>query len=112
MKNKHPALYAFIRRLFLLILIAMVGLTIASQYLGWKVSPEPLMNRVMTTAQSIVSAAGQGFSDYLYRLKLRSNIEYEYNQLKAQNDELTLKSLLYDEVVEENSQLRALLGEY
>ena len=45
-------------------------------------------------------------------MKLRSNIEYEYNQLKAQNDELTLRSILYEELEQENTQLRALLGEY
>ena len=31
-------------------------------------------------------------------MKLRSNIEYEYNQLKAQNDEPTLRSILYEEL--------------
>ena len=41
------------------------------------------------------SQASQNISSYLYRVKLRSNIEYEYNQLKAQNDELTLRSILY-----------------
>ena len=59
-----------------------------------------------------MSQASQNISSYLYRVKLRSNIEYEYNQLKAQNDELTLRSILYEELEQENTQLRALLGEY
>ena len=42
----------------------------------------------------------------------KSNIEYEYNKLRAQNDELMLRSILYEDLEEENAQLRALLGEF
>lgn len=70
------------------------------------------MARIITPLQSAVSGATQAVSNYLYRIKLRRNIEYEYNQLKAQNDELILRSILYEELEEENAQLRALLGEY
>ena len=112
MKTKHPALYAFVRRSVLFLLVVMLALTILHQYLGIGFSPEPLFNRIATIGQSVFAAVRQGASDYLYRLKLRGNIEYEYNQLKAQNDELILRSLLYEEVVEENRQLRVLLGEY
>lgn len=112
MKNRHPVLYIALKRALLLILILMLGLTVYSQYSGLRFSPEPVFNLAMTTLQRAVSKATQFFSDYVYRIKLRSNIEYEYNLLKAQNDELTLKTILYNEVVEENTRLRALLGEY
>ncbi|MBR1408505.1 MAG: rod shape-determining protein MreC [Clostridia bacterium] len=112
MRNKHPVLFRFIRRAFVLFLILLMALTIYHQSTGGLFSPEAILNTGMTVLQRTVSAATQYVGGYLYRLKLRSNIEYEYNQLKAQNDELILKSLLYDEVVEENTQLRALLGEY
>ncbi|MCR4707004.1 MAG: rod shape-determining protein MreC [Clostridiales bacterium] len=95
-----------------IVILLSVGLTIYHQSTGGLVSPEPLFARVMSLGQRAVSAARQAVTDYLYRVKLRSNIEYEYNQLKAQNDELILQTILYDEVVEENRQLRALLGEY
>ena len=97
---------------FVLILIAAMALTIYHQSTGGLFSPEAILNTGITVAQRALSGVTQYVSGYLYRVKLRSNIEYEYNQLKAQNDELILKSLLYDEVVEENVQLRALLGEY
>ena len=114
MKNKHPLLYSFIRRTIVLALIALMALTAYSQSTGSLISlsPESFLSRIITPIQGAVSQIGHAISGYLYRVKLRSNIEYEYNQLKAQNDELTLRSILYEELEEENTQLRALLGEY
>lgn len=111
-KNKHPFLYALIRRGIVLLLLALMILTIYEQSTGTLISPESTLARALAPVQSLVSSMTQGISGYLYRVKLRSNIEYEYNQLKAQNDELVLRSLLYEELEEENTQLRALLGEY
>ena len=111
-KNKHPFLYALIRRGIVLLLLVLMILTIYEQSTGTLISPESTLARVLAPVQSLVSRVTQGISGYLYRVKLRSNIEYEYNQLKAQNDELILRSILYEELEEENAQLRALLGEY
>ena len=111
-KNKHPFLYALIRRGIVLLLLVLMILTIYEQSTGTLISPESTLARVLAPVQSLVSGVTQGISGYLYRVKLRSNIEYEYNQLKAQNDELVLRSLLYEELEEENTRLRALLGEY
>lgn len=93
-------------------LLALMALTIYHQSTGMLASPESTLSGLITPIQGFVSRITQEISNYLYRLKLRSNIEYEYNQLKAQNDELILRSLLYEELEEENAQLRALLGEY
>ena len=111
-KNKHPFLYALIRRGIVLLLLVLMIMTIYEQSTGTLISPESTLARVLAPVQSLVSRVTQGISGYLYRVKLRSNIEYEYNQLKAQNDELILRSLLYEELEKENAQLRALLGEY
>ncbi len=108
MKKKHPFLYNVIRRSIVVILLAMMVLTAYNQSTGSLISPEGFLAKIITP----VSQASQNISSYLYRVKLRSNIEYEYNQLKAQNDELTLRSILYEELEQENTQLRALLGEY
>ena len=110
--NKHPFLYALIRRGIIMILLVVMVFMFYEQYSGADLMIKSTLSRFITPLQSFVSQATQGISDYLYRIKLRSNIEYEYNQLKAQNDELVLRSLLYEELEEENAQLRALLGEY
>lgn len=112
MKKKHPFLYTVLRRTIILVLLVMMLITAYSQSSGGIGSPEGLFSKIITPVQNFVSQVGQTFSNYLYRVKLRSNIEYEYNQLKAQNDELVLRSILYEELEEENEQLRALLGEY
>ena len=111
-KNKHPFLYALIRRGIVLLLLVLMIMTIYEQSTGTLISPESALARALAPVQSLVSKVTQGISGYLYRVKLRSNIEYEYNQLKAQNDELVLRSLLSEELEEENTRLRALLGEY
>ena len=112
MKKKHPFLYVVLRRAVVLILLLMMILTAYHQSTGQLVSPEGLLSNVITPFQGLISKGTQIVSDYLYRVQLRSNIEYEYNQLKAQNDELILRSILYEELEEENAQLRALLGEF
>ena len=112
MKKKHPFLYNIIRRSIVVVLLAMMALTAYNQSTGSLISPEGLLAKIITPIQGFVSQASQAISNYMYRVKLRSNIEYEYNQLKAQNDELTLRSILYEELEQENTQLRALLGEY
>ena len=112
MKKKHPFLYVVLRRAIVLVLLLLMILTAYHQSTGQLVSPEGFFAGIITPIQGVVSKVTQIASDYLYRVKLRSNIEYEYNQLKAQNDELVLRSILYEELEEENAQLRALLGEY
>ena len=113
MKNsKHPFLYMLLRRAIVVLLLVLMGFTIYQQSSGMLISPEGALSKIITPIQGVVSKGTQAFADYLYRVKLRSNIEYEYNQLKAQNDELILRSILYEELEEENAQLRAMLGEY
>lgn len=112
MKKKHPFLYVVLRRAIVVVLLLLMILTAYHQSTGQLISPEGLFSSIITPVQGIVSKVSHEFSEYLYRVKLRSNIEYEYNLLKAQNDELILRSMLYEELEEENTQLRALLGEF
>ena len=74
-KNKHPFLYALIRRGIVLLLLVLMILTIYEQSTGTLISPESTLARVLAPVQSLVSRVTQGISGYLYRVKLRSNIE-------------------------------------
>ena len=112
MKKKHPVLYAYLKRIVIVLLVLIMGFTIFQQVTGRTRTFEMGLSFIITPVQNLVSTVMHEFSAYLYRLKLRGNIEYEYNQLKAQNDELILRTILYEELEEENNQLRALLGEY
>lgn len=112
MKKKHPFLYSVIRRAIVLVLLLLLVLTAYHQSSGQLISPESFFAGLITPIQSAVSKVLQSGANYLYQIKYMSNLEYEYNQLRTQNDELILRSLLYEELEEENAQLRALLGEY
>ena len=76
MKKKHPFLYVVLRRAIVLVLLLLMILTAYHQSTGQLVSPEGLFSGIITPVQGIVSKATQIVSDYLYRVKLRSNIEY------------------------------------
>ena len=80
MKKKHPFLYNVIRRSIVVILLAMMVLTAYNQSTGSLVSPEGFLAKIITPVQGFVSQASQNISSYLYRVKLRSNIEYEYKR--------------------------------
>ncbi|MBQ9009370.1 MAG: rod shape-determining protein MreC [Clostridia bacterium] len=112
MKKKHPVLYAYLKRIVVVLLVVIIGFTIFQQVTGRTRTFELGISFIVTPVQNLVSKVMYEFSGYLYRLKLRGNIEYEYNQLKAQNDELILRTILYEELEEENNRLRGLLGEY
>ncbi len=112
MKKERGFLISILRKLIVVIMLVLMALTAYSQYSGMPLSPEGIFSRIITPAQEFVSKITQSVEGYLRRVKLRSNIEYEYNQLRAQNDELMMRSILYEELEEENAQLRAMLGEY
>lgn len=112
MKDKHPFLYNVIRRGIVLFLLLMMILTAYHQSSGQLFSPEGMLAGIISPLQRAVSSAMQLASDYLYEIKLQSNIYYEYNKLVEKNEELVLRTLLYEELEEENTQLRALLGEF
>ena len=114
MKKKHPFLYTILRRVIILILLVMMGLMAYTQSTGQlqMLSPEGVLSKIITPFQSFASWCGQAVSGYLYRLKLRGNIEYEYNMVRAENEELTLRTIMFEELEAENAQLRGLLGEF
>ena len=112
MKEKHPFLYAVLRRGIVAVILVLLALTIFGQYSGLPISPEGIFAKFITPIQGIASRFTQSFSGYLYQVKLRSNIEYEYTKLKAENDQLVLRTMLYEELEKENTRLRALLGEF
>jgi rod shape-determining protein MreC len=48
--------------------------------------------------QNIFSAVTNAVVNYMRTLKLRSNLEYEYNRVKAENEQLTYQAMRVDEL--------------
>ena len=74
-KNKHPFLYALIRRGIVLLLLVLMIMTIYEQSTGTLISPESALARALAPVQSLVSKVTQGISGYLYRVKLRQLLQ-------------------------------------
>ena len=73
--------------------------------------PEDAVSSAVTPVQGAFSSIVDGVVDYLYKLKLRSQIELEYNRLKQENDQLIYDAMLVEELQHKLSVYEALYDE-
>ncbi len=81
------------------VLLGIIVMMIASQFypeMALLDAPRKFVSRVITPVQSAFSSATDGVAGYLRRLKLRSNLEHEYEQLLARLEEMTDRTMLYE----------------
>ena len=60
--------------------------------------PRSVITYVVEPVQSAFSGITGSVSDYLRRLKLRSTLEEAYEELRAENEQLTYQAMLADEL--------------
>ena len=60
--------------------------------------PEDAVASVLTPLQTGFSSVVDSVVNYLYKLKLRANLELAYNELKQQNEQLVYQAMLADEL--------------
>lgn len=111
-KKERTRAQKTLRVLLVLILLALMGLAGYSQTMRTTFLPENIMVTLFSPVQSFFSSAADSVADYVAQVKLRSNIEYEYNQLKAAYDQMVYRALLAEELEDTNQRLLLLLGEY
>ncbi len=94
-----------ILRRVLLISAAVVLLALAGTHLLGLITgnetlavPENGVASVMTPIQSGFSSVVDWVTEYLYKLKLRSRLELEYNNLKQENEQLVYQAMLAEEL--------------
>lgn len=115
-KTKGLRIVAMVLGLTLLIgsvaLVLVENLMPAQQYIPQNIVslPSRVVSAALKPFQSAFSWTTNYVSNYLANFKLRKTIEIEYNKLRAENDELTYKSLLNDELEAENERLRNMLN--
>ena len=81
----------------IVVLLVVVVMMIASVFFptsGLLSKPRELIARVITPIQRTFSTATDGIVTYLRQLKLRSNLEHEYEQLRLRAAELEDKAML------------------
>ena len=82
------------------VLLGLAGTHLFALITGYDILtvPEQGVAAVMTPLQSAFSGAVDWVVDYLYKLKLRSRIELEYNRLKTENEQLVYDAMLAEEL--------------
>ncbi len=100
-KKERPGLKktaAWIVSVFLLIVIGvMVFASIIPDNKILQVPGNAVADAV-TPVQNLFSTVTDAVVNYLRTLKLRSNLEYEYNRVKAENEQLIYDAMLVDEL--------------
>ena len=110
----HPTL-----RLIVLILITAALVLLSAAYIFHRIIPtapilgesEVLIGEAVSPVQSFFAGITETFAGYFRSMKLRANIEAEYNALRAENEQLVYKAMLADELQQTLSQYEDLSDE-
>ncbi|MBR0266908.1 MAG: rod shape-determining protein MreC [Clostridia bacterium] len=100
-RRSHPVLRGFILTIVTLVLLVTAGSFILRRLfpdtavLG---APENAVSSIMTPIQTFFSGITESIAGYFRSMKLRSNIESEYNALRAENEQLVYKAMLAEEL--------------
>ncbi|MBQ7657040.1 MAG: rod shape-determining protein MreC [Clostridia bacterium] len=106
-------------RLMLIILLCgglfiIVAVMVVSNFVKLPVLsvPQQLVTSVISPIQSAFSSATDGVVQYLRKLKIRGNLEFEYEQLRAKLDDYATDVAMMEELRRENESLRSLVYEH
>ena len=113
-RKRHPVLRGFV----LVLITGLLVLTVAS-YIFHRISPdtpglgkpENMIGSAMTPVQDFFSGLTETVFGYFRSMKLRANLEAEYNALRAENEQLVYKAMLADELQNTLSQYEDLSDE-
>lgn len=75
--------------------VHLFGLITGNQTLA---IPEDAVAGILTPVQTGFSSIVESVVNYLYKLKLRANLELAYNDLKQENEQLVYQAMLADEL--------------
>lgn len=74
-------------------------------------APEGALAKIVTPVQSLFSSVTESFAGYFRTLKLRANLETEYNKLRAENEQLVYQAMLAEELQNTLSQFENMYDE-
>ena len=109
----HPVLRGIILTLVTLVLLITAGSYILHRIFGLEFlsMPENAVSGIFTPVQTFFSGITESVAGYFRSMKLRNNIEAEYNALRAENEQLVYKAMLADELQQTLSQYEDLTDE-
>jgi len=100
-KKERPRLRKVIAWLVCVFLLLVIGIMIFASIFPDNTLlqvPGAVVADSVTPVQNIFSTVTNAVVNYLRTLKLRSNLEYEYNRLKAENEQLVYQAMRVDAV--------------
>ena len=100
-RRAHPVLRGFILTVITLLLLLTAASFVLHRVLpDYEVlgAPESAVSTFLTPVQSFFSGLTESVAGYFRTLKLRANIETEYNALRAENEQLVYKAMLAEEL--------------
>lgn len=100
-KQAPSKLRLFILGLITLIILAMLALMLLARIMpdvSILQAPEGFVSRLITPVQTVFADVTESVAGYLRTLKLRSNIESEYNKLRAENEQLVYQAMRAEEL--------------
>lgn len=113
-RRAHPVIRGFV-----LVMVTLVLLLAVASYIFHRVPnapavlgvPENAIGSAVTPVQDFFSGLTETVFGYFRSMKLRANIEAEYNALRAENEQLVYKAMLADELQNTLSQYEDLSEE-
>ncbi len=111
-KRERTRMEKLLRVLTVLLLVTLIVLAGYSQYVNKTFFPENALATALAPIKSFFSGAADYVADYVAKVKLRGNLEFEYNKLRSENEQLMYRALLAEELQDRNDYLLSLLGEY
>ncbi len=99
--ERRKTFVRFIGYGFVIALLVVIVMMVASQFFPDTAIlsvPRKMVSRLITPIQGTFSSVTDGVAGYLRQLKRRSNLEYEYEQLRIKVDELTDQAMLVNEL--------------
>ena len=113
-RGPHPRL-----RIFTIVLVTVFLVLLSGAYIFHRIipdveflsRPETMVAEAVTPVQSFFSGITESIASIFRSYKLRSNIEAEYNALRAENEQLVYKAMLADELQQTLSQYEDLSDE-
>lgn len=112
-RRAHPVLRGFVITAVTLVLLLTAGAYILRRITGIPAlgAPENAVSTIVTPIQTFFSGITESIASYFRSMKLRSNIENEYNALRAENEQLVYKAMLAEELQQTLSQYEDLTDE-
>lgn len=113
-RRRHPVLRGLVLALVTIVLLITVASFIFHRIIPeapFLDKPETLIGNVVSPVQNFFSGLTETVFGYFRSMKLRANLENEYNALRAENEQLVYKAMLADELQNTLSQYEDLSDE-